>query len=386
MPILRLLLITLIVVSVSYAQESGDRSVPPEVGEAEIEAGKISEPSAGEIAASNGDQRLLAALKAVKEGNEFWRSGEMERSTVSYQRAINLDPTLYSARFNLGLTLLHSKDYRRAVFVFTEALRLRPESVAAWQSLGFAHYYGRHYEKAVEAFTEAQRLAPEEAVTNNNLGFAYLFIGRPQEAIASFQNALQLDPGFGPAINGLCGSQALAKASNAVMACLSAANNNPDSAAPQYFLGVAYIDLGETEKGLSALQKAVRIEPRTPRIHVGLGFACFKLGKYQEALKHFELARKLDGKADHAMLGLGVTYAQLKDYETAEKFLREAVSSDPDDPTAQFNLGIVCLARRNRDCALSRYNRLKMMDHSLAKTLFTALFRDRVLDASTHEP
>src|SRR5688572_28865178 len=70
------------------------------------------------------------------------------------------------------------------------------------------------------------------------------------------------------------------------------------------------------------------------------------------------------------------------DYETAEEILREAVSSDPDNPIAQFNLGIVCLARKNRDCALSQYNRLKTMDHSLAKSLFTTIFRARVVDAS----
>lgn len=116
-----------------------------------------------------------------------------------------------------------------------------------------------------------------------------------------------------------------------------------------------------------------------------MGFACLKLEKYQDALQHFEHARKLDVKANHAVLGLGVTYAQLKDYEIAEKILREAVSSDPGNPIAQFNLGIVCLARRNRD-ALSQYNRLKMMDDSLAKTLFTTILRDRVVDASTYKP
>jgi tetratricopeptide (TPR) repeat protein len=83
----------------------------------------------------------------------------------------------------------------------------------------------------------------------------------------------------------LCGAQALAKnAGDAVEACLRAANNDPDSAAPQYFLSVAYMDLGQTEKALSVLQKAARIEPRTARIHVGLGFASFKLKKYQNAL------------------------------------------------------------------------------------------------------
>lgn len=385
MRILRSFLITFIVVSFSNAQESGDRSASQEVGESEIEIANISEPTADEIKASGGDQKSLAAVEAVQEGNNFWRAGEVEQSSLSYRRAIGLDPSLYSAQFNLGITLLHSKDYQRAAFAFTEALRLRPASVSAWQRLGFAYYYGKRYHKAVEAFGEAQRLAPKEAVTNNNVGFAYLFVGRFEDAIVSFQTALQLDSGFGPAISGLCGAQALANnAANAVEACLRAMKNERDSAAPRYFLGVSYMDLGQPEKALSALQEAAGIEPRTARIHVGLGFACFKLKKYQEALKHFEHARKLNVKAKHAQLGLGATYAELKDYDKAEKALREAVSSDPDNPVAQFNLGIVCLARRNRDCALSQYNRLKMIDDSFAKTFFTVMFQHRVVDASSY--
>jgi protein O-GlcNAc transferase len=241
--VLRSLLIALIVVSSSAAQESGDRSAAQEMGVNKIEVADISEPNAVEIErASNGDQKSLAALEAVNEGNELWRAGEVEQSSASYQRAINLDPSMYSAQFNLGVTLLHRKQYRRAVLAFTEALRLTPESAVAWQSLGFAHYYGKHYHDAVEAFRKAQQLSPDEAVASSNLGFAYLYVRRLQDAIISFRNALQLDSRFPYAINGLCIAHALAKQpGDAVVACLRAAAGDPDSAAPHYFLGVAYM-------------------------------------------------------------------------------------------------------------------------------------------------
>ena len=61
---------------------------------------------------------------------------------------------------------------------------------------------------------------------------------------------------------------------------------------------------------------------------------------------------------------------QMKDYERAEYAFRQAVVSDSNNSTARFKLGVACLARRNRDCALSEYNRLKMSDDELAKRLF----------------
>jgi tetratricopeptide (TPR) repeat protein len=385
MRVLISLLIALVVVSFSSAQESSERLVPQQLAGSESDGAKISEPTAGEIAkAGEGDQRSLAALEALQEGNELWRSGDIEQSSLRYQRAINLDPSLYSAQFNLGLAFLRTKEYRRAVGAFTVASRLKPESAPAWKSLGFANYYREHYDKAVEAFREAQRLSPDDRATNSNLGFTYLFVGRFRDAVTSFQNALKLDPRFRPATKGLCTAHALARnAVDAVQACLNAATADSDSAVPHYFLGVAYMDLGETEKALSALQKAARIEPHTARIQVGLGFACFKLRSYDEAIKHFEHATKSNERAQ-ALLGLGATYARLKDYKKAETALREALSSNPNNPIAHFNLGIVCLARGNRDCALSQYNRLKIMDHPLAKTLFTTLFQDRIVDASRY--
>ena len=387
MPFLRSLLVVLLVASFSHAQERGVKSVSQEVLAAGIEAAaEIREPDASESARANErGQRSLAALAALGEGNELWRSGEIQQSSVSYQRAVDLDPSFYSAQFNLGLTLLHTEQYDRAVLAFTQALRLRGQSAPAWQDLGFAHFRLKHYEKAVEAFQEAQRLVPDDAGTQSNLGFAYLFLHRHQEAITVFHTALQLDPQFSPAINGLCSAQALAKKPGTVQACTKAAAVYPDSAVPQYFLGIAYMDRGDPEKAQGALESAARIEPRSPRIHVALGFACLQLQKYRDALKHFENATTLNEKTPDALTGLGITYARLKDYEKAEGALRQALSLDSDEAAASFNLGIVCLVRGNRDCALSQYNRLKRMDHSLAKPLFTAMFRDRVLDASKYE-
>ena len=102
----------------------------------------------------------------------------------------------------------------------------------------------------------------------------------------------------------------------------------------------------------------------------------------QEALNNFEHARKLDPKAKHALMGIGATYAQMKEYVKAEGVLREAVSSEPNNPVAQYDLGMVCLARSNRDCALSQYNRLKIMGHPLAKSLFSSLYRNRVVNVA----
>jgi hypothetical protein len=46
---------------------------------------------------------------------------------------------------------------------------------------------------------------------------------------------------------------------------------------------------------------------------------------------------------------------------------------------------MVCLARKDRNCALSQYNYLKIMGHSLAKPRFRAVFSGRIVDASAYQ-
>ena len=382
MRILTSALLALILCNLSNAQDNV-KPLPLNLPTSEIQARDISSPDVSDIEnAGNGSETNFAALAALKQGNAFWNSGKVQLSSASYETAVSLDPSLYSAQFNLGLTLLRTKQYGPAAAAFDAATRLKPDSARAWHSLGLARYHAEQYPKAVAAFREAQRLTPDDAILNNNLGFAYVYAGQLQEAIAAFETALRIDSELKAAKKGLCDARALAKDGDAVGACLTAVQMDPDSAMPRYFLGVAYVDAGETEKGMSAFEEAARIEPETAKIRVGMGFASFKLENYRDALKHFEEARKLDANVEFALLGLGATYARMKDYKNAEEFLRQAMSSKPDDPTTRFNLALVCLARKDRECALSQYNSLKMLDDSLAGSLFSTIYQNKVVDVS----
>ena len=375
---LKVLLVGVALAISCYAQERTDDAL------LQIEDFKIVDPAKQIESGVSLDEMTAAARAAVREGNRFLRTGDTATAGASYQRAIDLDPELYSAQFNLGVVFLRLKKYAEAEPLFAKAAALEPESGAAWQGLGFAHYYQKQYDLAVKAFSEAQRLLPDEPTVNNNLGFAYLF-QRPQDGIQFFKNTLRLDPEFTPALTGLCTAYSLTKQTDqSISACLNAATSAGDSAVPYYFLGSAYLDSGKVKKAVNAFEQAMRLEPRTARIYVGLGFAYFKLKQHDKALGYFKQAYKLDPEVGHALSGMGATYAELGEYRKAEEVLRNALTLR-DNPTVRYNLGMVCLARKDRDCALSQYNYLKIMGHSLAKPLFRAVFREKIVDASAYQ-
>ena len=82
--------------------------------------------------------------------------------------------------------------------------------------------------------------------------------------------------------------------------------------------------------------------------------------------------------------GLGAVYAQLHEYKKAAGLLRGAIEREPDHSIDHYNLGIVCLLQKNRDCALEQYNYLRMRTDPLATTLFNGIHSDKVIDVSAY--
>jgi Tfp pilus assembly protein PilF len=141
------------------------------------------------------------------------------------------------------------------------------------------------------------------------------------------------------------------------------------------------LDQKDALNALKAFETAARLEPQVARVNVSLGFAYYQLENYQQALKYFERGRTMNPKVENAFLGIASTYVQLGEYRTAEDSFRAGLGKEPDNARIRFNLGVVCLRRKNPDCALTQYNYLKIQGHSLAKKLFT-IFRNRLVDAS----
>ena len=55
-------------------------------------------------------------------------------------------------------------------------------------------------------------------------------------------------------------------------------------------LGNIYIFLGENEKAVEILKRALEINPDSPEVHNNIAVAYFKLGEYDLAVKHYDRA------------------------------------------------------------------------------------------------
>jgi tetratricopeptide (TPR) repeat protein len=112
-----------------------------------------------------------------------------------YQRAVELDPSHFSAHYNLGLAALDAGDVSRALLAGECATRLNPRSTTALRLFASALQRGNYPADAAEQLERVVAAEPADAGAHLALGGLYArSLGEPEKARPHYERALALDP------------------------------------------------------------------------------------------------------------------------------------------------------------------------------------------------
>jgi adenylate cyclase len=96
-------------------------------------------------------------------------------------------------------------------------------------------------------------------------------------------------------------------------------------------LGIILIAVGRPEKGIGLIEKAIRLNPRSPAWYLmNLGFAYCQVGRNEEALSSLKKALTLNPNIVHARIALAACYAELGRLEEARAEVAETLRLQPD--------------------------------------------------------
>src|SRR5271156_1459537 len=110
-----------------------------------------------------------------------------------YEKAIELDPKMFAAYQNLGVTLIPT-DPAGAIEPLQHAAELMPEDARTKGLLGIALEATKKDAQAIEQDQAAVKLDDKNVEFRNSLGFAVLRTGHAGEAERAFREALSLQP------------------------------------------------------------------------------------------------------------------------------------------------------------------------------------------------
>jgi predicted Zn-dependent protease len=153
-----------------------------------------------------------------------------------------------------------------------------------------------HFEMAEKDFQDAANLAPTDNSAYVGLGVTFLETGDAARAIPLLRTRLK---------------------------------NHPGDANLSYLLGEALLRSGVQPgdpafpEAQSALEKAVRLDPKLVEPHISLGTVYLREGRLQDAVVQLERARNLDPYANSAYSHLAIAYRRLGNIDKSRQVLTE---------------------------------------------------------------
>jgi Tfp pilus assembly protein PilF len=135
-----------------------------------------------------------AAVKEFKAGEKADRKKKSDEAIAHYTRAIELAPTFYMARNNLGTLYLGKADYTSAEEQFEKVIGINPNDASAYFNLGNLCLLKNQYLRALQLVEQGLNKQPSSAFGNFLKGSIYSRQGNSQEAETSFRRSLELEP------------------------------------------------------------------------------------------------------------------------------------------------------------------------------------------------
>src|SRR6266516_1778589 len=278
-------------------------------------------------------------------GKTYFMLGEFPRSVSEFETALKLAPNDYDVAYTLGLAYLKQHQFKPAKLIYDRMLKQLGDRPQLHIVFGRAYRETDFLPEALEEFRKAVALDPKFPRAHYYLGLTYLLkdgASRLNDAAEEFKIELGRHPDefFANYYLGIVYliQKKLELATGLLENASKAQTDNPD---PYFHLGQAYGELGQHDKAIEALKKAIALNPflshndyQVTTAHYRLGQSLVKVGRTREGQEELQTASELKSKAKKrdeektkAFLGEGNPHEQNEKFP--ELLLVEGVIADP---------------------------------------------------------
>lgn len=196
--------------------------------------------------------------------------GKEDLSGRFFEKAVELAPRDFMARYYLGLFHLTFKNFVMAEMGFQEAVKLNPRYVPGWLMLGVAQEQLGKEAEAVRTYRKAIEIEDQQATKTET---PFLYLARLLISMQQFEQSL-------PVLK------------RAVII-------NPKSPEVLSLLGRALSRVEQYQEAAAVLEDAVRLAPQDKSSHYILMGVYQKLGKKNEAQREMQIFSALEENDKH---------------------------------------------------------------------------------------
>jgi tetratricopeptide (TPR) repeat protein len=265
-------------------------------------------------------------------------SGLPAEALKAFERAANLDASLFQAQFNYGLALLKLSRAADGLAPLRRAFELLPQSQEAATTFGLAAVMNQRYPEALPPLELAWKRDPANTRLGALVATAYLRTGDPTKAIVVLHR-ISSQRKDDPAAQLLLveALDASGDREKALEESMQLQRQFPGVAQAQMAAAQQLVKAGKYEQAGAAFEEVLKLSPGQKEAEMGLADSLQKSGRYQASLDHFVAA----GPALPARLGQARSLVAMKQFEEARRVLESALPEDPSNVTLRLELSRV---------------------------------------------
>jgi tetratricopeptide (TPR) repeat protein len=275
-------------------------------------------------------------LGAHTQGYAYAKLGQFNKGIEMCQQNLKEDPGYTESRYTLAWIYTRLRRYNDAITVCLESIKLDPSYLNSKYLLAWLYANQSQFDKALETVKKIRQKDPDSPQAYYGLGRIYSILQRHQDAIEAYKQALNLKADHAPAYLfygiSLIELQQFPQALENFKQAVFYDRYYEDA---YILLGMTSLRLEKYDEAAAALQRAINLRPvdsRTPqqlaqttfrpdyaKIHYYLGLAYIKIGESVSANTQFEEAVKNKSDFAQAHYSLALTYLLLDNKEKASE-------------------------------------------------------------------
>ena len=298
------------------------------------------------------DQKQMKAETYVTLANAYNRKGIHKAAITACKKAMEIDPNLANAHYNLGFAYREEGNdelAKQEFALYDELLKQEgeyieipekptSEEIDKYITLGDNYFKEGKFDEAIIEYKKALEIEPRDDILNK-LGQAHQqkrLAGKPEEQpakIDTFTSKKTLDE-----MPGLEREQEL-------------------SIEELYDRGISYYDKGMIDKAIEEFKEVLELDPDDIETHYHLGNAYADKEMFDEAISIYKKVIEKNPEFIDAYSSLSTLYLDMDMVDEAISLCNQAISANPDDSFLCFHLGEAYVRNEQYEEAITAFNK-----------------------------
>ncbi len=298
------------------------------------------------------NQKQMKAETYVTLANAYNRKGIHKAAITACKKAMEINPNLANAHYNLGFAYREEGDdilAKQEIALYDELLKQEgeyveipekptSEDIEKYITLGDNYFKEGKFDESIAEYKKALEIKPRDDILNK-LGQAHQqkrLAGKTEEQpakIDTFTSKKTLDE-----MPGLETEQEL-------------------SIEELYDRGISYYDKGMIDKAIEEFKEVLELDPEDIETHYHLGNAYADKEMFDEAISIYKKATEKNPEFIDAYLSLSTLYLDMDMVDEAISLCDQAISTNPEDSFLCFHLGEAYVRNEQYDEAITAFNK-----------------------------